>query len=1261
LHNQSLAPRAVALIVGVALALLVVPAASAGAAVLSGTVSGQAGEKAEPLPETVVTVTESASEGLVGSTTTNVEGFYKIEVPKGVFDVRFDPPSGSFESTTVHKVEVTESRSLNVSLNLAGPVHLTGTLRDASGEPVPNANLTLNSSTGGSTSANTAADGSYDLAAPPGKYTLYLHGTNKAIASLPLDWLAQIQLSIESSRQLELKLPPTHQLLIEALGAEGQPIAEARVRAPYISAPADLGGASAVSLVSRGAFEDPPEGLTGKDGRIAFNVFNGKPINNGLGEVVPPAGSGYGRATFEVPPIEADTTVVLQFTASEEPEGSEDTKGPSLNEFGIEPTSIDTSVSAQGVIARAHIDDDLSGFAKGSIVFRSPSGEQTAEGFEFKRWNGTALSGDYEIPVKFAQFSEPGPWSIAEIRLVDAAGNQTVVEPGQLEELGWQHTVYVQGEEADVNAPVIDELLLKPTSVDTTASSQTVTALAHITDDLSGLKSVSLLFSSPGGGQSTASAEFKRTAGDANNGAYEIPVTFKQFSEAGAWNLTTIRLTDVAGNERVLEAGQIEEFGFPHVVQVEGESDVEGPSLNELSIEPSTVDTSTSSQGVTLRAHIDDDLSGFAKGSIVFRSPSGEQTAGGFEFKRYAGSATSGDYEIPVVFKEFSETGPWNIAEIRLVDAAGNQTVLEPGQIEELGLPHTVVVEAQPPVVTGIEPNFGPETGGTEVQITGSGFSKEQLEVWFGARRAEKAFFTSPNTITAIAPPGTGTVDVTVITPSGTSATGAADRFRYAPPVMLSSSPNPSVHGQKVTFTAKVVPEAAGAPTPLGTVAFVEGSSVLGVANLSKGTATFNTTALGAGAHSIVAQYSGDSYYGPGESASASQTVQKASTELTLSSSFNPAPYGSSGTLKATVKALAPGAGTPAGTVTFLEGEAVLGTVQMSGSSASLALKSLPVGTHQITATYSGDPNDLPIEGGPLTQTIVPASTELTLTSTLNPAPYGSSGTLKATVDALAPSVLTPTGTVTFREGAEVLATIPLSGATAKYPLKSVTPGNHEITATYNATAEFEPSEAGPLRQTIVPAATELTLSSTLNPAPYGSSATLKATVKALAPGGGSPQGTVTFREGSTVLATVPLASSIAKYAIKSLPPGNHEITATYSGESDYEASEAGIVQAIAKASTSVTLTSTKNPAPNGSSGSIKATVKALAPGGGTPPGTVTFSEGKSELATVPLSSGTASYPLKSLAVGNHEIVAHYNGNPDYESGEGAILQTITP
>jgi hypothetical protein len=82
------------------------------------------------------------------------------------------------------------------------------------------------------------------------------------------------------------------------------------------------------------------------------------------------------------------------------------------------------------------------------------------------------------------------------------------------------------------------------------------------------------------------------------------------------------------------------------------------------------------------------------------------------------------------------------------------------------------------PTVSGISPNSGPALGGTTVTITGTNFLFTSLIVTFGTYAINVAPVNS-TTLTVATPPGTGTVDVTVTTAGGTSATSPADLFTY--------------------------------------------------------------------------------------------------------------------------------------------------------------------------------------------------------------------------------------------------------------------------------------------------------------------------------------------------------------------------------------------------------------------------------------------------------------------------------------------------
>jgi photosystem II stability/assembly factor-like uncharacterized protein len=84
-------------------------------------------------------------------------------------------------------------------------------------------------------------------------------------------------------------------------------------------------------------------------------------------------------------------------------------------------------------------------------------------------------------------------------------------------------------------------------------------------------------------------------------------------------------------------------------------------------------------------------------------------------------------------------------------------------------------------VITGLSPTEGPETGGTSVRISGSGFTGA-TQVLFEGFGATGMTVDNDAQITAVSPAGSGTVDVLVATPGGTSPPSAAAKFRYTAP-----------------------------------------------------------------------------------------------------------------------------------------------------------------------------------------------------------------------------------------------------------------------------------------------------------------------------------------------------------------------------------------------------------------------------------------------------------------------------------------------
>jgi hypothetical protein len=104
-------------------------------------------------------------------------------------------------------------------------------------------------------------------------------------------------------------------------------------------------------------------------------------------------------------------------------------------------------------------------------------------------------------------------------------------------------------------------------------------------------------------------------------------------------------------------------------------------------------------------------------------------------------------------------------------------TVVTPGGASAASAADQFTYEA-PPTVAKVTPRTGSATGGTRVIITGTNLASAK-EVKFGSAAAESFSVDSTKSITARSPAGSGTVDVTVTTAAGTSATSTTDRFTY--------------------------------------------------------------------------------------------------------------------------------------------------------------------------------------------------------------------------------------------------------------------------------------------------------------------------------------------------------------------------------------------------------------------------------------------------------------------------------------------------
>ena len=200
---------------------------------------------------------------------------------------------------------------------------------------------------------------------------------------------------------------------------------------------------------------------------------------------------------------------------------------------------------------------------------------------------------------------------------------------------------------------------------------------------------------------------------------------------------------------------------------------------------------------------------------------------------------------------------------------------------------------------------------------------------------------------------------------------------------------------------------------------------------------------------------------------------------------------------------------------------------------------------------------------------------------------------------------------------------------------------------------------------TATAASTTTTLGSSLNPAVYGQSVTFTATVTSA---GGTPTGTVNFKDGSTVIGSaLPLdGSGVATFTTSSLTTATHTMTAVYSGASGFSAStSANLSQVVNKAGTTTALASSLNPVCAGQPVTLTATVSVVAPGVGVPTGNVNIKDGTTVIGSnVALDgSGVAMFTTSSLTAANHNLTAVFNGSANFSTSTStpALVQTVKP
>ncbi len=334
------------------------------------------------------------------------------------------------------------------------------------------------------------------------------------------------------------------------------------------------------------------------------------------------------------------------------------------------------------------------------------------------------------------------------------------------------------------------------------AGSQTIYVRADTTQLTAGRYSASISFTSNGGGASVSAVLIVAT-GQPSQGAPVVSGISPTSGPAVGGTTVTIRGSGFTGASQVLFGTATSTFTVNSDTQITVVSPAGSGTVHVTVITPKGASVSSSAdqftyQGAQLIPPIP---------TIASISPTSGPTTGGM---RVTITGTGFTGVSKVLFGATAASFTVNTdKQITAVSPAGSGTVdvrvITPGGTSNAARFNYYVPGPPPahvPFIKSISPPSGPVAGGTTVTITGSGFTGAS-KVLFGSVPASFKL-TSDMQITAVSPAGSGTVDVKVTTPGGTSATSSADRFTYVPaPIVTAVSPTsgPAAGGTSVIIT----------------------------------------------------------------------------------------------------------------------------------------------------------------------------------------------------------------------------------------------------------------------------------------------------------------------------------------------------------------------------------------------------------------------------------------------------------------------------
>lgn len=378
---------------------------------------------------------------------------------------------------------------------------------------------------------------------------------------------------------------------------------------------------------------------------------------------------------------------------------AQDTQPPVMTSFSFSPSSVDVSAGPQNLTFTATATDDFSGVNAVSITISLPNGNY--ESVNATLSSGTSLSGIWVANFVIPAGSQPGQGTLVLVLVTDVSNKNSVYTSANFPINSTPTFAVINTGPLDNIPPALVSFVIAPIPVDVSASSEIITLTARLTDNLSGVRTVSANIKLPNGStiNSLGTLPLPLTALD---GMWEMQFTIPKFTLDGPANIISLNAVDTSGNQITFSAMSMPilgTIGDTIFTIINSNPDNIAPSLASFTFipdPPTVINITTEAKNITVRANATDNTAGVKSASITIQLP----TAFGAPISTLGAVATfnsgttlNGTWDAVFTIPAGAFPGTGKVFQLVLSDSANLNRVYVLDELTLLGPDFTIINE----------------------------------------------------------------------------------------------------------------------------------------------------------------------------------------------------------------------------------------------------------------------------------------------------------------------------------------------------------------------------------------------------------------------------------------------------------------------------------------------------------------------------------------------------------------------------------------